>query len=150
MALEQVAEREIVAEHVEALVASQPLEPGRRDAAIHARGQRAAPEAVAAEVVAGKPAAIARAWTICATVCGVIAALPMRGRAGGSPDGAPLAAARRQPDAAEHQTLRDTGRLLPAFQRLHRTALATGTSVSAVAKQYGTSRQTVMRVRDAA
>jgi putative DNA-invertase from lambdoid prophage Rac len=39
--------------------------------------------------------------------------------------------------------------LTTAQQKAAREALAAGASVSEVARQYGTSRQTIMRVRDA-
>ncbi len=48
MPLEQVAELEIFAEYVEALVAAEPLQLGRVYAAIHAGGERPALEAVPA------------------------------------------------------------------------------------------------------
>ena len=54
MAVEQIAEFEVLAEHVEALVAAEPLQLGRMDAALHAGGQRAALEAVAAEIAQSK------------------------------------------------------------------------------------------------
>ena len=55
VAFEQVAELEIVAEHVEALVPAEPLEVGGVDAVLHAGGERAAFEAVAAEVAPAEP-----------------------------------------------------------------------------------------------
>jgi len=50
VALEQIAELEILAEHVEAFVAAETLELGGLLATIHARGERAACQAVAAEI----------------------------------------------------------------------------------------------------
>ena len=49
MALEQVAELEVFAEHVEALVPAEPLELAGMRCLLHAGGERAALEAVAAE-----------------------------------------------------------------------------------------------------
>ena len=54
MAVEQVAELQVLAEHIEGFVAAEALELGGVDAAIHAGGQRAALEAVAGEVAPGK------------------------------------------------------------------------------------------------
>jgi hypothetical protein len=54
MAIEQVAELQVLAEHIEGFVAPEALEFGGVDAAIHAGGQRAALEAVAGEVAPGK------------------------------------------------------------------------------------------------
>ena len=54
MAVEQVAEFQVLAEHIEGFVAPEALELGGVYAAIHARGQRAALEAVAGEVAPGK------------------------------------------------------------------------------------------------
>ena len=61
MAVERVAELEIRVEHGVALVAAELLQAGRMHAAIHAGGQRAALEAVAAPAVPSNPAARARA-----------------------------------------------------------------------------------------
>jgi hypothetical protein len=54
MAVEQVSKFQVRAEQIEGFVAAEPLELGGVDAAIHARGQRAALEAVAGEVAPGK------------------------------------------------------------------------------------------------
>ena len=51
MAFERVAEFEVFVEHGVALVPTELLEPGRVNAAIHAGGERAALEAVAADLV---------------------------------------------------------------------------------------------------
>jgi hypothetical protein len=48
--VEQVTEFEVLAQHVEALVAAEPLQLGRMDAAVHAGGQGATLAAVAAEL----------------------------------------------------------------------------------------------------
>ena len=50
MSLERIAEFEVLAEYVKTLVAAEPLQLGRMDAAVHAGGQGAALEAVAAEI----------------------------------------------------------------------------------------------------
>jgi hypothetical protein len=50
VAIEQVAELQLLAEHIQAFVAPEALELGGVDAAIHARGQRAALEALAGEI----------------------------------------------------------------------------------------------------
>jgi putative DNA-invertase from lambdoid prophage Rac len=50
---------------------------------------------------------------------------------------------------AEGATLGRPASLMVAQQKAVREALATGASVSEVARQYDTSRQTIMRVRDA-
>ena len=49
MPFEQVAELEVFAEHIKTLVTAKPLQLGRMDAALHAGGQGAALEAMAAE-----------------------------------------------------------------------------------------------------
>ena len=54
MAVEQVTELQVLAEHVEGFVATEALELGGVDAAIHASGQGAALEAVAGQVAPGK------------------------------------------------------------------------------------------------
>ncbi len=54
MALEEIPEFEILAEYVEALVAAQAFEFGGTLAAIHAGGQGAALEAVAAKIAAAE------------------------------------------------------------------------------------------------
>ncbi len=54
MAVEQVAELQILAEHIEGFVPPEALELGGVDAAIHASGQRAALEAVAGEIEPSK------------------------------------------------------------------------------------------------
>ena len=111
MTLEQIAEFEVFAEHVEALVAAEPLQLGRMAAAVHAGGQGAALEAVAAELAQAEAAATARAWTTWATVCGVIAVAPIRGRGGtGSPaGGAPCCGRGGSPPRAGSQIRRNTG-----------------------------------------
>ena len=50
MAVEQVAEFEVFAEHIEPLVPAEPLELGGVDAALRAGGERPALEAVPAEL----------------------------------------------------------------------------------------------------
>ncbi len=52
MGIEQIAVFKILAEHVKALVPAEPLQLRRMGAGLHAGGERAAPEAVAAEVEA--------------------------------------------------------------------------------------------------
>jgi hypothetical protein len=89
MALEHVAELQIVPEHVEALVASQPLEPLRLDAAIHARWERAALAAGAAAVMAGKTGRHRARLDDLRHGLRRDRPVPIRGRAGGSPGGAP-------------------------------------------------------------
>ena len=87
------------------------------DAAVHAGGERAALEAVAAERRrASKPAAAARAWTMRATVPGSMAAVPTRGRGVCRPS-RPRGGDQNPP---EHRAFGDAGRLLPAPQRAHR------------------------------
>ena len=50
MPLEQIAELQILAEHIETLMATEALELGRMGTALHAGGQRPAFQAVAAEI----------------------------------------------------------------------------------------------------
>ena len=50
MSLEQIAELQVFAEHIKTLVAAKPFEFGGMHAAVHAGGQGAALEAVAAEI----------------------------------------------------------------------------------------------------
>lgn len=51
MPLKQVAKLQILPTHVKTLVPYEPLQFGRRDAAVHAGGERAAFEAVATKVM---------------------------------------------------------------------------------------------------
>src|SRR5271166_3341246 len=50
MSFEQIAELQVFAEHIKALVAAEPFEFGGMHAALHAGGQCAAFQAVAAEI----------------------------------------------------------------------------------------------------
>lgn len=52
--LEQIAKFKILLKHIKALVPAKPLQLGRMDTAIHARGERAALQAVAAEIAPTK------------------------------------------------------------------------------------------------
>ena len=90
MSLEKIAEFGVLTEHVEALVAAEPLQLGRMDAALHAGGERARLRLWPPRSRAPKPAATARAWTTWATVCGVIALVSIRGRGGELPGGKPF------------------------------------------------------------
>ena len=78
MPVEQIPEFQIFAEHVKAFVAAVALQVGRMHAALHAGGERAALEAVAADLVGVEPG-LGGAGLVRATVPASIALVPTTG-----------------------------------------------------------------------
>ena len=78
MAFERVAEFEVFVEHGVAFVPAELLEPGRVNTTIHAGGERAALEAVAADLVGVEPG-LGGAGLVRATVPASIALVPTTG-----------------------------------------------------------------------
>ena len=119
MPLEQIAELKIFAEHVEALVPAKPFQLGGVDAAFHAGGERAALEAVAAEVASleagGDGAGLDDLRHGLRRDRGAADAGQGRGVAG------PWVW--RQPDPPEHRPFADAGRLLPEREGANRAEL---------------------------
>src|SRR3984885_6372331 len=114
VAVERIAVLEIGVHHGVAAVPAEAFEPGGMHAEIHAGGERAALQAVAAEgggVEAGGGGAGLHDAGDGARVDRLAAD---GGRAGDA------AARRRGPDAAEQRALGEAGGVLPAAQRAHR------------------------------
>ena len=119
MPFEQVAEFQILTEHVKALVPAEPLQFCRMDTAIHACGERAAFEAVAAEIASAKTGG--HGARLDDLRHGLRA-----DRLGADPgQGRGLVCCRRprawrEPDPPENRPFGETSGLLPRLQRMHR------------------------------
>src|SRR5208337_1624971 len=137
VSLEQIAKLQILPEHVETLVAAEPLELGRMFATVHASGERAALEAVSAEIPPLESRLHGARFDDRGDGPGRdrLTADPGQGRGllpgrayTGLADGALPASTRpglfRQPDAAEHRAGLDSASLQPGCQRTHRAQLS--------------------------
>jgi len=121
MSLEKIAEFEVLAEHVEALVAAEPLQLGRMDAALHAGGERAALEALAVEIA--RPGAGRHSAGLDEMCDGL-----RRDRAGADPGQGRGAAWRqaplrawREPNTPKQRAVAEAGSLQPGLQGVHGT-----------------------------
>jgi len=121
MPVERVAEFKILVEHRVAFVPAELLGPGRVDAAIHAGGERAALEAVAADLVAVETSLAGAGLDDPCHGAGIDC--PGADHGGGAGAFARLLPRRWNKDAAEHRARGDVRRLLPAPQRPYRAEL---------------------------